>query len=68
MKHSNRTQHHQATRRHLASTRSKRRQEDQRLTGEQAMRAYKWAEIEQERKTEKLRELRLRTGSRSSHA
>lgn len=60
MHHHNRTPHHERTKPHLASTRSKLRQEGQRLTGEQAMRDYKAAEIEQERKTEKLRELRLR--------
>jgi len=56
----NRTPQHAAVKPHLASTRSKLRQEDQRLASELAMRAYKSAEIEQERKTEKLRELRLR--------
>jgi len=60
MHHRNRTAHHEAAKPRLASTRSKLRQEDQRLAGELAMRAYKSAEIEQERKTDKLRELRLR--------
>jgi hypothetical protein len=60
MHHRNRTPHDETTRLHLASSRSKFRQEDQRLAGEQAMRDYKAAEIEQERKIEKLRELRLR--------
>ena len=60
MHHRNRTPHDETTRLHLASSRSKFRQEDQRLAGEQSMRDYKAAEIEQERKTEKLRELRLR--------
>src|SRR5205085_2792923 len=55
MHHYNRTPDLKTTKPHLASTRSKLRQEDQRLAGEQAMRAYKSAEIEQERKTEKLR-------------
>ncbi len=55
----NRT-HDETTKPHLASTRSKLGQEDQRLAGEQATRDYKATEIEQERKTEKLRELRLR--------
>jgi hypothetical protein len=59
MHHHNRT-HDETTEPHLASTRSKLRQEDQRLAGEQATRDYKATEIEQERKTEKLRELRLR--------
>ena len=59
MHHHNRT-HDETTKPHLASTRSKLRQEDQRLAGEQATRDYKATELEQERKTEKLRELRLR--------
>ena len=61
MHHRNRTAHHEAAKPRLASTRSKLRQTDQRLAGELAMRAYKSAEIEQERKTEELRELRLRS-------
>ena len=52
--------HHETAKPHLASSRSKFKQEDQRLAGEQAMRNYKAAQIEQEGKTEKLRELRLR--------
>ena len=56
--------HHETTKEttkpHLASSRSKFKQENQRLAGEQAMRDYKAAQIEQEGKTEKLRELRLR--------
>jgi hypothetical protein len=60
MYHHNRVRDHGNTKPHLASTRSKLRQEDQRLAGEQAMRDYKAVEIEQQRKTEKLRELRLR--------
>ena len=60
MHHHNRTPHDETTKPHLASTRCKLRQEDQRLAGEQATRDYKAAEIERERKTEKLRELRLR--------
>ena len=66
MHHHNRTPHHETAKPRLASTRSKLRQEDQRLAGEQAMRAYKSAEIEQERKTEKLRELRLRVLEQSA--
>jgi hypothetical protein len=56
----NRTPDGETTKLHLAATRSKVRQQDQRLAGERAMRDYKAAEIEQERNTEKLRELRLR--------
>jgi hypothetical protein len=60
MHHRNRTPHHETAKPHLASSRTKFRQEDQRLSGEQAMRDYRAAQIEEERKTEKLRELRLR--------
>jgi hypothetical protein len=56
--------HHETTRAHLASSRSKFMQENQRLVGEQAMRHHKAAQIEEERKTERLRELRLRVLSR----
>jgi hypothetical protein len=59
MHHHNRALHDETTKPRLASTRSKFRQRDQRLASEQAMRDYKAAEIEQERKTEELRELRL---------
>jgi hypothetical protein len=65
MRHNNRSSHDETTKPHLASTRSKLRQEDQRLAGEQAMRDYKSAEAEQQRKTEKLRELRLRVLERA---
>jgi hypothetical protein len=60
MHHLNRTPHDETTRLHLASSRSKFGQEDQRLAGEQAMRDYKAALSEQECKTERLRKLRLR--------